>query len=361
MKLNKADFDNKEYKQVKEVLNTGLLTKGNKVAEFERSFTEKLGVKFATTVASGSIAVELALIAAGIQANDEVIIPCFSCPTTINSLLHIGAKPILVDVNINTLNIDITKIEEKITKKTKAIMPVDLFGIPVDIEKIKVIANSHNLLVIEDARYALGSRFNEKYSGTQGDLGVFSFYASRIITTGEGGMVVTNNPKIADRVNLLRNYGIKFEPNYDFSFEEVGYSCRMTEIQAAIGVAQIEKLDAIAQKRRNLAEEYNRILYNISSISPPIEPKGCYNTYQPYVIKLDVGIDSKKIIHILTEREIACKIPAYSFNLQPIYNLKGSFPVSEYAAKHTLAIPLHTKMDLEYLYNVCDVLAMFLR
>lgn len=361
MKLNKPEFDNKELKLVKEVLDVGLLTRGNKVREFEKKLADYVGIKHAIAVSSGASALQLALQAIGVGSKDEVIMPDFGSPSTINALLHLNAKPVLVDVNLNTLNVDVNLIEEKITSKTKAILAVDLFGLSADMEKIRQIAKKHKLKVVEDAAAALGAKYNDKFCGSLADIAVYSFYASRIITTGEGGMVVTNDEKLAKKVRMLSNQGVIVNKDYEVDFIEVGYDFRLTEIQAAIGIAQMDKLENIRIKRNNLAREYTKLLYEIPFLSPAVEPVGYFSTYQPYVIKLDVNIDRQKIIQILIEREIATKIPAFSLRNEKIYKLEGKYPVSNYASKHALALPLYTQMDYDYIYHVCDVLSKFVR
>lgn len=361
--LIKLEIGEEEISTVEKVLRSGLLVQGKNVETFEEIIADYLGIKFAIAVSSGTAALHLSLLVLEIGPGDEVIVPDFTFPATGNVVALIGAKPVLVDIDLSTYNIDPQKIEEKISSKTKAIIPVHLFGQPADMDSILEIARRHNLHVIEDAACALGAIYKGKKCGTIGDVGCFSFHPRKIITTGEGGMVVTNNKKIAERIRSLRNHGITKRKN-GYSFEYAGFNYRMTDFQGAIGVAQMKKLDEIIEKRREIANLYTYFLKNIkkSQVSQiPVEVEGNKHIYQSYVILLGEDIERDKIIMKLRKKGIETTIGTYALHCQPFYKKEygykeGTIRNSYETFKHSLALPLHQKMKKENIKKVAIAL-----
>ena len=361
MKLIMPELGDSELDLIKEVFKLKILTNDKMVRSFEEKVADYVGVKHAIGVSNGTSALHLALIAAGIKKDDEVIVPSMAFPGTINALLYLKAKPVIVDININTLNIESRFIEEKITTKTKAILPVDLFGLPVDMDKIRVIAEKYNLKIIEDASYAFGSEYKGSYCGSLADVAVYSFNERRIITCGEGGIVVTNDKKMADAVRLLRNHAMEKEgKDQEAKFLDVGFNYRLSEIHAAIGLAQMDKISIIIEKRRYLAGLYNKFIDELPNVTPPREPLDCKQNYSNYVIKLDVHMDTDNIKRRLRERDIPTTIGTYCIHKQPMYNITDAdYPVAEYAYKYGICLPLNGSMNNDDVYYICEMLERF--
>src|SRR3989338_4039590 len=253
--ISKPYFNKQEEKVISDVIRSGWVMQGPRVSEFEEEFAKYVGSKYAVAVSSGTAALHLSLLAIGVKAGDEVIIPSFSFIATANSVVHCGASPVFIDIDQRTYNIDPKRVEEylanavkKNSKKIKAIMPVHQLGMPADMDYIMTIAKKYNLYVVEDAACALGSEYKGRKAGNIGDVGCFSFHPRKIITTGEGGMITTNDKKVAEKVRLLRNHGMTISPHernkkVTIKKEEyplVGYNYRMTDLQGAIGLVQIE-------------------------------------------------------------------------------------------------------------------------
>ncbi len=237
-------LDGNELKYITSAVKSGWISAaGSFVEEFEKKFAEYCGVKYAVSVTTGTAAIHLALIAAGVKENDEVIIPCFTMIATAFAVCYTGAMPVFVDADVNTWNIDVDKIEEKITKKTKAIIPVHIFGLPCDMDKIRRIARKYNLIIIEDAAEAHGAEYRCKRVGAFSDISAFSFFANKNLTTGEGGMVVTNKKKLYDKIKYYKNMCYTLNKPRDYVHNDIGFNYRMTNLQAAIGLAQTEKAD----------------------------------------------------------------------------------------------------------------------
>lgn len=361
MKLIKPSLGNNELVLIKEVFESDILTNDVKVKDFEDKVRDFTGIKYAVATSTGTAALHLSLLASGISEGNEVIVPAMAFPATINALLYVRAVPVLVDININTLNIEIREIEAKITPTTKAILVVDLFGLPVDIVKIREITDKYNLKVIEDASYAFGSKINGNYCGSGADVAVYSFNERRVITSGEGGMVVTNDYKVADKAKLLRNHAMqKSGKDQEATFTGVGYNYRMSEIHAAIGVSQMFKIDELLDKRRRLAKEYTRVIENIQNVTPAREPIGAEQNYANYVIKLDVNKDPVALRAKLRERHIPTTIGTYCLHKQSVYGFDGDYPVAEYAYRYGISLPINSFMKKDDVLYVCEMLERFL-
>ena len=336
-----------EKKYVKKCMDTNWISsKGEFIEKFESTFAKKVGAKYGVGVLNGTVALHLALAALDIGPGDEVIIPTFTMIATPNSVRYTGAKPVLVDSELKTWNIDASKIEEKITKRTKAIMPVHTYGHPCDMDAIMKIAKKYGLYVIEDAAEAHGAIYKGRKIGSIGDAACFSFYANKIITTGEGGMVTTNDRKLADKMQLLKNHAFSHERH--FWHKLLGFNYRMTNIQAAIGLAQTENFEKLSNKRVENAMLYNSLLKEIEEITLPPSTKGIKNVYWMYGILLKnwSNVTRDTIRYELAGRGIETRTFFIPIHHQPVYKgwFKGDYPNSEYLCTNGLYLPSSTSL-----------------
>lgn len=338
-----------ELKYVTEAIKSGWVSNGKYIPMFEEKFAEFCGVKYGISCNSGSSALHLALVALGIKEGDEVIIPTFTYISTANVVKYVNATPIFVDSSRETWNINPKKIEEKITKKTKAIIPVHLYGLPCEMDKIMEIAKKHNLYVIEDAAEAHGAEYKEKKVGSFGDIGCFSFFGNKIITTGEGGMCVTNNLELREKLEILRNQGMSKKRKYWHPV--VGFNYRMSNIHAAIGLAQLERINhSINLKIRN-AELYSEKLKNTVELPPNI--KNIKNVYWMFCVLSD---KKEEIIKALKEKDIETR-PLFSpIHKMPPYHLEESYPVAEELNKKGINLPSSIKLKEEEIKNICETI-----
>lgn len=337
----------REEKYVLEVLRSGILSIGPKIQEFEKKFAKFVGAKYACAVSSGTAGLHLALIAAGIKEGDEIITSPFSFIASANVILYVGAKPVFVDVDPLTGNIDPKKIEKAITKKTKAILPVHIFGQPSDMGQIIKIAKKHKLVVIEDACESLGAMWKGKSAGTFGQSGVFAFYANKQMTTGEGGMIVTNDRTVDELCRSLRNQGRTPDMQW-LDHKYLGYNYRMDEMSAAVGLAQIEKIDFLIKKRQEIARWYAQELETIDSlIEIPRTLPGATHTWFVYVVQIkNRHIKRDEVIRDLAKRGVSSKpylpsIHLFSFYTDRFGHKKGDFPISERISDSVLALPFY--------------------
>ena len=353
-----------ELKYVTEAVKTGWISSAGKfIQQFEDKFAEYCGVKYGISCSNGTTALHLAIEAIGISKGDEIITPTFSMAASTNSILYAGAKPVFIDSELDTWNLDITEIESKITSKTKAIMIVHTYGHPVDMDKVKEIADKHNLPIIEDAAEAHGAEYKGKKIGSVGDIACFSFYANKIITTGEGGMVVTNNAKLAERAKKLRNHFFG-EPR--FLHQEVGYNYRLTNMQAAIGLAQLEKIDELVNARRHNAYLYNYLLKNVKGIILPPEKPWAKNVYWMYGILVneeEFGMSAAELMKELAKRKIETRTFFIGMHKQPAYNKKlehfpdkTDCPVAEKLEKEGFYLPSTSHLTLEQIEFITDAI-----
>jgi perosamine synthetase len=341
-----------EKKAIVAVLESGMLAQGPKVEEFERAFAAMCGVRHAVATSSGTTALHLALLAHDIGSGDEVITSPFTFIASANSILFVGAKPIFVDIDERSYNIDPSLVEARITPRTKAIMPVHLFGNPCDMEAIMAIATRHGLLVIEDAAQAHGASINGKKVGSFG-TGCFSFYPTKNMTTAEGGMVTSDDDQVAERVRLLRSHGMKRRYYHDF----LGYNFRMTDLQAALGLAQLAKLEVFNEKRianaRYLTEHLRDVI-----IAPQVK-EGYRHVFHQYTIR--VKGDRDKVVEQLGKRGIGTGIyyplPVHK---QPIYQELGytcRLPVAEAMSREVLALPVHPALARDDLDRIVQAVS----
>ncbi|WP_213806337.1 DegT/DnrJ/EryC1/StrS family aminotransferase [Granulicella sp. dw_53] len=284
-----------EERAVVEVLRSGWVTQGPRVAEFEIKFSEYTGCKYAVAVSSCTTALHLALLAAGIRTEDEVICPSLSFIATANSITYTGATPVFADIDPNTYNLDPAKIEEAISPKTKAILVVHQVGLPAEMKLILEVAAKHGLTVIEDAACAIGSEYDGKLIGAPlGTMACFSFHPRKILTTGEGGMITTNDPMIAETLRRNRQHAMSLSDVARHSakqvsieaYDEVGFNFRMTDMQAALGIVQLDRLGDFLARRRFLAARYTQALHDLAWIQTPACPENCRHNYQSYMLRL---------------------------------------------------------------------------
>jgi dTDP-4-amino-4,6-dideoxygalactose transaminase len=357
-------FDSEEIEELKKVLDSGWVSQGPKVKEFEDKIAEYLDVKYAIAVTNCTSALHLALLGIGVKEGDEVLVADFTFPATGHVVLYCGAKPIFIDVDLKTYNINPESIEEKISDKTKAIMPVHTFGQPAEMDTIMAIAEVYNLKVIEDAACAFGAKYKNKYAGTIGHIGCFSFHARKGMTTGEGGMVVTDDESLADRIRNLSVFGMTSAWDREKSaglnipkFTELGYNYKMSDITAAVGVAQLRKLDKIIARKRELAKYWDDKLREIEFIEPTYVSEDVKHIYQSYVTLVNKCINRKKLIEILMKKGVQAQIGTYASHIQPVYNSTDKCPNSLEIFNRSLALPMYYMLKEEDI----DIAASYLK
>lgn len=361
IKLCIPEIGLEEVDAIKEVIQSGMLVQGKKVDEFENLVKEYLSVKHAIAVSSGTAALHLALLALDVKNDDEVIVPDFTFPATANVVEVVGATCKFVDIDLYSFCIDANKIEEQITDRTKVIIPVQEFGQSSDMDKIMNLANKYNLKIVEDAACALGASYKDKKVGTIGDIGCFSLHPRKAITTGEGGIVVTNDDALAEKIRVLRNHGISYKSG-KAEFVLPGLNYRMTDIQGAMAVVQMKKLEDINAKRRNIAIRYNEKLSAISKIKLPKEEEYGKHVWQTYHILLDKSIDRDKLIKNMKENKIEVNFGANALHKQSFYKDKykcEGLKNSLYAYEQGIALPLYSGLndnDIEYIKSILEKL-----
>ncbi len=359
--LSKPDITQKEIDSVTEVLKSGILSIGPKVSEFEKKIEEYIGVGNAIAVNSGTSGLHLLVKAHRIKAGDEVITTPFSFVASANCILFEGAKPVFADICPDTFNINTALIEDKITENTKAILVVDVFGNPVDIQGLRKIAEKYRLLLLEDSCEALGSEYNGIKCGSGSDGAVFAFYPNKQITTGEGGMIVTDNDEIAGLCRSYRSQG-RAVTGLWLEHERLGYNYRLSELNAALGSAQMDRLDEIIEKRSRAAQIYNERLSAEREITVQhIPPEVTGISRFVYVIRLDSSIDRNKVMRHLINNGVACKPYFTPLHLQPYFKKmfgyrEGDFPVTEKVAASTVALPFFNDITDEQIDYVVSVL-----
>jgi len=357
--ITKPYFNNKEVKAVEKVIESGWVVQGPKVREFEERIAKFTGSKYAIATTSCTTALHLSLVALGIGPGDEVIVPSFTFIASTNVVEHQFAKTVFVDIDRQTFNIDPSKIEKAITKKTKAIMPVHLFGLSADMTKIMKIAKRHKLFVVEDAACALGTKYNGRHVGIFGDTGCFSFHPRKPITTAEGGMIITNSKKLAQKLISLRDHGavisdLTRHKKSGFKLSDhnlAGFNYRMTDIQGAIGVEQMKKLPFILKERKRKAAIYNKAFKNNHYFSIPFIPKYSNHTYQSFVLKIgDKSLISRdELAEKLIENGISLRPGTQSVPHLGYYRKKYGYKNSDFsesfkAENQTLTLPLFVTM-----------------
>jgi perosamine synthetase len=346
--IAKPNVGDEELTAIGEVLKSGMLAQGKVVEDFENQFAEYLGVKHAIATSSGTTAIHISLMAAGIKSGNEVITTPFTFYATATPILFCGASPVFVDIDPRTFNIDPTKIEAAITEKTRALLIVDLYGQPVDRASIMDIIEKHDLILVEDSCQAHGAEFKNKKVGTFGSAGCFSFYPTKNMTTGEGGMMVTNDDELADHARLLRNHGQRDR----YEYVMVGYNFRMTNIAAAIGVEQLKKLDGNNEGRIKNATYFTEELSEIVDV--PFVIPDVKHVYHQYTIKTEKRDALQK--H-LREKNIGSIIyypqPLHLFNTLKDYP-HGDLSNAEEIAKEVISLPVHPELNQDDLERIVE-------
>ncbi len=345
-----------ELNNVIEAVKSGWISsKGKFITKFEESFADYCGVSYGVAVSNGTVALHLALKALGIEKEDEVIEPTLTFIATANAVRYCNAKPVFVDSHPDYWCINPEKIEEKITDKTKAIIPVHLYGHPCDMNWIKDIAQDHNLYIIEDAAEAHGAECKGKKVGSFGDISCFSFYGNKIITTGEGGMCLTNNEELAKKMRILRDHGMN--PNKRYWYDVIGFNYRMTNLQAAIGVAQVKKLNEFVEKKREIAKIYNSYLKDTKGITLPPEMNWAKNVYWMYsvLIEKEFGMNREALMKKLEENGIETRPFFHPIHEMPPYKNNETFLVSEKLSKEGINLPSHLKLKTESIKEITKI------
>lgn len=359
--LSGPDITQKEIDAVTEVLRSGILSIGPKLEEFEQKIADYAGVKHAVGVNSGTSGLHLLVRSMGISDGDEVITTPFSFISSSNCILFERANPVFVDIEPHTLNMNIDLIEDKITDKTKAILAVDVFGQPVDIMRIKDIADRHGLKLIEDSCEALGSEYKGIKAGSKADAAVFAFYPNKQITTAEGGMIVTNDDYTAALCRSMRSQGRPITGLW-LEHERLGYNYRLSELHAALGCVQMERVEEIIAKRAKVAQRYNVLLKDVDGLTVPyISPDVNKMSWFIYVIRLDKHIDRNAVMQYLLDNGIGCRPYFTPIHLQlyfrDMYGYKeGDFPITEAVAESTIALPFFNNLTDEQMdYTVAKL------
>jgi perosamine synthetase len=359
IKLIKPNISPAEIEAVSQVLKSGMLVNGPFVRRFEMLLADYLGIAQAVCVSSGTAALHLSLIAADIKPGDEVVVPAFTFPATANVVEILGAVPVFVDCRPGSVNFDESKLVNSISVRTKAIMPVHAFGVPVEMEPVLEIASKYKLAVVEDAACALGSKYRDNYCGTMGDLAAFSFHPRKLLTTGEGGAVVTNDRVTANIIRSLRNHG---GDNGDFIYPGLNY--RMTDFQAAIGAVQMERYQSFLEKRRQLADLYRSLLNETDWLEPLTTEAWNEWNIQTFLVKVPDRFDRNSLIAFLNSHDIEAAIGTYCVPLTKYYRLRygftpDEFPEAFHIYNHSLSLPLYNDMTESEMSRVVDALKLF--
>lgn len=369
--ITRPFFDDAEKQAILGPLDTGWVVQGPNVLKFEELFAEYTGARFTKAASSCTAALHMALAALGIGPGDEVIVPAFTFVATANVVEYQGAKPVFVDIDLETFNIDVTQIEPAITGRTKAILPVSLFGLSADMDPIVDLARRYDLKVVEDAACAIGSLYRGHHAGSLADIGCFSLHPRKVITTGEGGMLSTDDGALADLIEAMRSHGgtisdLERHKKGSFALPEhnvLGYNYRMTDLQGALGVAQMAKLDWIVARRIELARRYDEAFAGLQGIATPRMPAGDRHAYQSYVVLVrdDCPVARDDLALALQAQGISVRQGTHAVHIQGYYKQKHAlrpedFPQSLRADRQSLTLPLFPTMtDDEQAYVIEQV------
>lgn len=359
--VNEPLLNGNEKKYLNECIDTGWISsEGPFIKQFEERFAARAGRKFGIAVANGSVAIDASIVALGIGKGDEVIMPTFTIISCAAAIVRAGAVPVVVDADPQTWNMDVTKIEALITPRTKAIMVVHIYGLPVDMDPVLSIAAKHGLKVIEDAAEMHGQTYNGKPCGSFGDISTFSFYPNKHITTGEGGMIVTDDEKLAERCRSLRN--LCFLPYKRFVHEELGWNFRMTNIQAALGLAQLERLDEFVARKRAMGALYRQHLSGIPALQlQPGSTSYAENIFWVFgmVLNESVGYDAEEAMKRLAAKQIGTRPFFFPMHEQPVFRKMGLFqgtscPVAERIARRGFYVPSGMALTTDQITTVAS-------
>ncbi|MEQ8189548.1 MAG: UDP-4-amino-4,6-dideoxy-N-acetyl-beta-L-altrosamine transaminase [Candidatus Eremiobacterota bacterium] len=366
-------IDEDDINEVVRVLTSDYLTQGPEIIEFEKNICDYTGAKYCVAVSNGTSALQLAVASLSIEKGKEGITSANTFVASANCLIYNRLTPIFADIDNKTYNIDIKDIKEKINERTKVIIPVDFAGHPADMKDIYELAKMNKLYIIEDASHAIGSKYEDgsfvgscKYS----DMTTFSFHPVKTITTGEGGAITTNNEELYEKLKLLRTHGITREDKYMdinpgpwyYEMHELGFNFRLTELQAALGINQLRKMNFFVKRRREIVRKYNRSFKEVDMLTAPVEKDGIYSAFHLYVVLIDfkkIGKSRKQIMEELRDRHIGTQVHYIPVHIQPYYQKNfgyklGDYPVAERYYEKALSIPLYPKMtddDVDYVIN----------
>ena len=348
-----------------EVLRSDWLTTGPKVAEFEEAIADYVGVRHAVSFSSGTAALHAAVLAAGLKPGDEAITTPLTFCATANAVLYGGGTPVFADVRDETLTIDPEEVERRITPRTKVLLPVDYAGQPADLDALLALANRHELLVIEDAAHALGAKYRSRMVGSISHMSVFSFHAVKHLTTGEGGMVTTNNGEFAQRLREVRNHGIdsdararQADGQWHYEMTTLGFNYRLTDIACALGLAQLPRLPANLARRRAIAARYEKALATVSSLALPIVAADVTSAWHLYPVRVDASMDRAEVFDALRAEGLGVNVHYIPVHLHPYYRSRfgyrgGEFPIAETAYGRLISLPMFHGMTDE---DVDDVI-----
>jgi perosamine synthetase len=354
-------LDGRETEYVLECMSTSWISSvGRFIGEFENSFAKFCEVKHAVATNNGTTALHLALVALGLQPGEEVIVPTLTYVASANAVRYCNAVPVFVDNDIRSFNLDPDEVAAKITGRTKGIMAVHLYGHPADLDPILELAEKHGLFVLEDAAEAVGARYKDRLIGGHGTCAAFSFFGNKIITTGEGGMITTNDEKLAARLRLLRGQGM--DPQQRYWFPVIGFNYRMTNIEAAIGLAQLERIDLHLKKRKTIAEAYDQRLASLSDrIILPTADYGVDHAYWMYTIVLRANVlkSRDQVMRDLDDAGIETRPVFYPMHVLPPYRdaARGPFPRADFCSSRGISLPTHGRLTEEDVDCVVEALA----
>lgn len=358
-----------DIQAVIEVLKGDFLTTGPYIAKFERAVADYVGAKYAVAFSNGTAALHGACFAAGIGEGDEVITTPITFAASANCVLYQEGSPVFADIDEKTYNLDPEEVEKKITGKTKAIIPVDFTGQPVNLDAIHDIAKKHNLVVIEDAAHALGAKYKGKMVGSLSDMTMFSFHPVKHITSGEGGIITTNSKDYHDKLLMFRSHGItrdadKMLENHGpwyYEMQFLGYNYRMTDFQAALGVSQLKKIDSFVSRRKKYVEMYNEAFKEVNQVITPFQHKDSDSSWHLYIIKLDLdalSVSRKEIFQALQAKNIGVNVHYIPVHLLPYYkemgHKNGDYPIAEDLYERIITLPLFPAMEEQDVRDVID-------
>lgn len=352
----------REIELVTDCLKSGWISSAGKYLDaFEKGWADYCGMPFGVAISNGSVALDLAVALLDLAPGDEVIMPTFTIISPTQSVVRAGGVPVLVDSDPRTWQMDVSAIEERITEKTRAIIVVHIYGHPADMDPVLELARRHNLIVIEDAAEVHGAEYKGRKCGGIGDISTFSFYANKLVTTGEGGMLLVRTPEMAERARSLRN--LCFQKTQRFLHEELGYNFRLTNIQAALGVAQLERMDEIIERKRAIAAAYTELLLGTPGLELPVEEEWARNVYWVYGIVLasSTGLTAQQLAGRMADRGIETRPFFLGMHEQPVFQKEGLFageqyPVAERLARQGLYLPTGLTMNEDDIRMVVDTL-----
>lgn len=353
-------IEEEEIQAVAEVMRTGWISQGPKVIEFENAVAEYVGAAHAVATNACTTSLHLTLMLSGVEPGDEVVLPSFTCMATANAIHHAGARPVFAEIDPRTFNLDPAAIESVLTSSTRAILPVHQIGLPADMDAINQVARKHDLRVIEDGATSFGATYKGRRVGGLGEPTCFSFHPRKMITTGEGGMITTDDAELAGKARMLRATGAsisdlerhKAKGVLVQQYSAVGYNYRLTDMQAALGLVQLKRIGAMLDMRTQQARRYDQALQEMPELAPPFVPEGTTHAYSSYLITLrpECPVGQQEMLHLMAENGISCRIGIQPLHLEPFYkSLYGDlrFPVTEDVARRTVFLPIFPGMTEE--------------